>query len=190
MSHADGGERPAHGDSFSPGRASDAIRAPSGSVSGGAAPFATASPPPMKRARSACGGDDACSVASGSIPEANAYLTDSGGKRIKGHGPAHYINILNVPAVMRGDKLGVQEHRARLLLRTSPSTGSLSPLHNHMEIVDLAKKLSPGEVQGVPAHMLHRCLEEVIVKHGYRPYIKLQQALLQRKLTDVILGDG
>lgn len=143
--------------------------------------------PPAKRARSAIGFDDSASMVSGSCV-GEGTMGDGKSRRGKKHDLQSYMAELSIPEVLRGGKLGVTEHHARLFLSNSIAPESdLLGLRNHLELFELAKKLSPREVGNITGQALDSALREVIVKQGFQAPPALQYHLVDKRLQSLLL---
>lgn len=143
--------------------------------------------PSFKRARTQSVFNDGASAKSGT--QASDGGMESSLKKAKRHAPEYYINELPLDKVVEGEKLGVPEHHARLLLGGAAGI-ELEPdmiaLHNHLDLVDAAKKLAPGEVQNLLPTALHKHLTDIILHQQVAAPPKLQAFLLERHWKDLI----
>lgn len=98
--------------------------------------------PALKRTRTPSVLNDSATVKSAT--QGSDGGVESSLKKAKRHGPAYYINELPLDKVVAGEKLGVPEHHARLLLKGAAGD-DLEPdmiaLHNHLDLVEAGKNL-------------------------------------------------
>lgn len=99
----------------------------------------------------------------------------------------YYLETLSLQSIVDGGRLGVAEHHARLMAKGARGEDAhrMLALHNHLELVDVAKKLAPGEVENLPPSVLTSCLTEIIVRQGVIPPPQLESLLFERKMKEL-----
>ena len=140
---------------------------------------------PRPRVRSCVGGDDGDgrSVISDGCTEAGGSATKSAQR---GHDVGYYTRVLNLQQVVDGEKLGVQEHHARVLLTSSKlSTVDRDTLHNHLELIDQAKKLADENLEFLLPDAFNKAVDLVILGCKIEPSAALEMSAFKIRAKEL-----
>jgi len=115
-------------------------------------------------------------------------VNDSG-KKSRGRDIFYYIQVLNLAAIVRGDKLGVPKHHAYNLLQGGTlADEAKNMLANHLELAELAEKLSPNSREHLTASVCSKALQAVIIDAKTECDEELEKSLLKARFKDLALS--